>query len=357
MPVDMQTIAKMVGVSRTTVHRALSRSGRISEETRRKILDVARQLDYRPNNLARGLRSQKSATIGIIVTGLNTFYSTILGGAEDLAAENGYSILLARSGGSPAREVEDLDVLREKRVDGIIVAPAHPVRSAPYFKKLLDTGPPFVFIDREVEGIPADSVSTDNFTGGLIVGRHLISIGRTKIAFGCVEDTEMEATSIRERLRGLNAALDEAGLPLVAMIGAGMSAAGSRAAFASAAIESFIRDGGKADAIFAANDATAIGILVKLQRMGIAVPDDVALVGFDGLDISCYVRPALTTVKQPTRQMGEEAVRLLLERISADNGERYSKRILLPPELVVRESCGAKRPGDPSIPLDEEFLE
>ena len=347
--------AETVGVSKTTVHRALSNSGRISEDTRQKILKAARDLDYRPNNLARGLRSRKSATVGFIVTGLNTFYSSILEGAEELAVESGYSILLARSGGDPEREMMNLDILREKRVDGILVAPSHSRAGADYYRKLLDTGPPFVFFDRDLPGTEADCVMTDNFTGGLMAGRHLVSVGRTNIAFGCVSDIEMQSTSVKERLRGFRTALAEAGLSVGAMVGESRQGGGSHALFAAGAMVDYVQGGGKLDAVFAANDAAAVGIMTGLRRVGLVVPDDVAVVGFDGLGIASYLRPSLTTVRQPTKQMGMEAMRLLQESMTESNGARHRKRILLAPQLVVRESCGTRSFGDWDLTLEDDL--
>jgi LacI family transcriptional regulator len=125
------------------------------------------------------------------------------------------------------------------------------------------------------------------------------------------------------------------------MIGEGRCAKGSQQSFAKGVVQEFIREGGKVDAILAANDVTAIGVVNGLQRMGVSVPDDIAVVGFDDLEIATYIRPALTTIRQPIRRMGEEAVKLLLERISNEGSVARTKHLLLPPELVVRESCGA----------------
>jgi LacI family transcriptional regulator len=342
MPADMKTIAEQVGVSKTTVHRALANAGRISPETREKILRVAAELDYRPNNLARGLRSQKSATVGLVVIGLtNSFYATILEGVESVATESGYSVLIARTLGSPAREVQHLDVLREKRADGMIIAPASPTQNVEYYRKLRSSGIPFVFIDRYLPSVDSDYVMTDSFLGAYMAGRHLISLGRKKVGFAGVPGAEMLSTSITERIRGLTTALVEAGLEPPAMIGAGVPSMTPQEGFAVASIRKFFEDGNRVDAVLGGNDDTAIGIIKGLQEMGIAVPDDVSVVGFDDLDIAPYVQPALTTVRQPAREMGEEALRLLLERMSADPNTPF-KHVLLLPELVVRESCGAK---------------
>lgn len=342
MPADMKTIAERVGVSKTTVHRALANVGRISPETREKILKVAAELDYRPNNLARGLRSQKSATIGFVVIGLtNSFYSTILEGVESVSTDTGYSILVARTEASPSRELQHLNVLREKRVDGIIIAPTHPTQNLEMFRRLREAGTPFVFIDRFMPSIDADYVLTDNFMGGYLAGKHLVSLGRKRIGFGTVPGSEMSATSVSERVRGLKAALEEAGVDAPAMIGEGLPGFRPQEGFAAASVERYLQDGGRIDGVFGCNDNTAIGVITGLRRMGLRVPEDVSVVGFDDLDIAPYVQPALTTIRQPARRLGEEAMRLLLERMSSGLGAAW-QHLLLPPQLVVRDSCGAK---------------
>lgn len=339
MPVDMKTIAERVGVSKTTVHRALNNVGRISPETREKIIKVAAELDYKPNNLARGLRSQKSITIGLVVIGLtNSFYATILEGVENIATETGYSVLIARTTGSVKREVKHLDLLREKRVDGIIIAPAHPVENAAYFERIRETGIPFVFIDRNVPSVESDYVMTDNYLGAYMAGKHLASLGRKKICIAILPGNEMISTSATERLRGLTAALLEAGLEPPAWIGQGMPSQKPQEAFAAVAVEKFLKDGGEVDGVFAINDNTAIGVITGLKHMSLSVPGDVSVVGFDDLDIAPFIQPPLTTVRQPSRQIGEEAVHLLLRRI--DNPSISYKHLLLPPELIIRESCG-----------------
>ena len=345
MTADMKTIAERVGVSKTTVHRALSNVGRISSETREKILKVAAELDYRPNSLARGLRSRKSATIGFVVIGLtNSFYSAILEGVETVSSEHGYSILVARTSARPSREIQHLDLLREKRVDGAIIAPADPKENTEYYKRLQDVGIPFVFIDRYMPSIDSDYVMTDNYLGGYMAGQHLVKLGRKHIGFGCLSGNEMRSTSASERLRGFTAALDEAGLGPPIMLGKDLPGFQPQEGFAAASVERHVQDGGDLDGIFGVNDNTAIGAIAGLKNLRLDVPGDVSVVGFDDLDISQYLQPALTTVRQPTRQLGAEAMKLLVERMSARHHGPY-EHMLLPPELVIRESCGAKNKG------------
>jgi len=356
MSVDMRTIAAHVGVSRTTVHRALTNTGRISEDTRRKILQAARELGYLPNDLARGLRSRRSAVIGYATPGMSPFQASVLAGVEDVADRNGYSILIACSWLNQEREIRGLDTLREKRVDGIIACPAHPQVNADYYRRLLDTGPPFVFIDREMPGVETDCVTTDNYTGGLLAGRHLVSLGRKKMVFGCVPGTEMQATSVTERLRGFRAALVEAGLPLVAMIGEGRAKRVNLRAHAAVAMAEYLQDGRELDAVFAVNDGVASGMMCALRRTGLKVPDDVSVVGFDGLEVALHSWPPLTTIKQPTAQMGREAMRLLLERISVEGAARSRERIVLTPKLVIAGSCGSTEYDPSDLSFDDHYL-
>lgn len=348
MSADMKTIAERVGVSKTTVHRALANAGRISPETREKILKVAQELDYRPNNLARGLRSQKSASVGLVVIGLtNSFYATILEGVESIATDNGYSVLIARTLGNPSRELRHLDVLREKRADGMIIAPAHPGQNVEYYRKLRDSGIPFVFIDRHVPAIESDYVMTDNYLGGYMAGRHLVALGRKKIGFGALPGFERVSTSVTERLRGLTAALEEAGLEPPVLVGGDVPPVSPQESYAAAGVKAFFDGGGRIDGILGPNDDSAIGIIKGLKEVGLRIPDDVSVIGFDDLDIAPYVQPALTTVRQPARQIGEEALRLLLDRINSDRSDGF-RHVLLAPELIVRESCGARSEAEPS---------
>ncbi len=353
MASGMRAIAERVGVSKTTVQRALSNSGRISEKTRLKVLQAARELDFRPNNLARALRFQKSTTIGLVLCSLSSLSDLVLGGAEVLARQHGYGILVTCSRLDPVSETRGLDMMREKRVDGMIVFPAHPEINADYYRKLQQTGPPFVFIDREMPGIDADCVMTDNFAGGLMAGRHLISLGRREMAFACVCGVEALATSVTERLRGFRTALEEAGMPVEALIGEGTPPRAPLAGFAAAAMADYLQGGGKLDAVFAANDSVAVGVMHTLRRVGLRVPDDVSVVGFDGLEIASSAWPMLTTIGQPVDQVGEEAMKLLLESMSPGPAARCPKRILLTPKLLIGGSCGSEDHRDSALPFDD----
>jgi len=352
MPIDMQTIANMLGISKTTVHRALTNSGRISPQTKARIIELAQQLDYHPNNLARGLRRQKSATIGVLAVGIAySFYAGILDGVEEVAASEGYNVLLACSHGLPDREIEQLNMMREKRVDGMIIAPSTPTENLDYYRRMIDAQVPFVLIDRYLPDLDTHYVTTDNFRGGYIAGEHLISLGRRKLGFVTTTSNERSATSVIGRAAGLAAAALDHKLPPVEIIGEDTPDIDCSEEFARRAVLRFVQSGRMVDGILAVNDPLAIGAIFGFREAGLRVPEDVAVVGYDDLLVAPYVQPPLTSVRQQKKRIGEEAARLLFQMI---NGNLYGQspvHVLLSPELVIRESCGASKFSGPKWPL------
>jgi DNA-binding LacI/PurR family transcriptional regulator len=341
MSADMEAIAEYAGVSRTTVSRVLANKGRISEKTRQKVLQVARELDYLPNDVARALRAKKSATVGYCACALTSLDSQIILGAEQMARSNSYNILVNCSLLDPTHEIQNIEILREKRVDGVIVFPSHPETNAHYYQRLLDTGFPIVFVDRDMPGVEANSVMTDNYTGGLLAGRHLVSLGRRKMVFVSNFGQDRLATSISERLRGFRAALAEAGLSAPAVLGDD-----EPEHYATQALAKYIQSGNELDAVFAVNDSVAANVMFGLHHMGLRVPDDVSIVGYDGLDIQSWTTPRLTSIGQPAREIGREAMRLLLDSITAGESVRCPVRILLTPKLIIGGSCGSRQDCD-----------
>lgn len=344
MPADMKTLAEMLGVSKTTVHRALTNTGRISPRTKEKVLALAKELNYRPNRLARGLRSRRSASIGVVLTGIKSSYSSaLLEGIETIAFEGGYSILLSCSHCYPELETKHLDVLREKMVDGIILVPAHPEANAGYYQQMLDDGAPVVFMDRYVPEVDAYCVMTDNRTGGYLAAKHLTELGHRDLAFFTTPEIERESTSVCERLAGFTEGAREAGIESVQVIGPGAEECRPVEEYARRAIRSFFASGTRVTAIMTVNDNLAFGALRGLIEEGLRVPDDVSLVGYDDLDINPYIHPAMTAVSQPKQAMGREAVRILLGLIEGRISKAEPKRVLLKPELIVRETTSAPR--------------
>jgi DNA-binding LacI/PurR family transcriptional regulator len=332
----MKEIAERVGVSKTTVHRALTGSGRISARTRERIVAVAAELDYAPNIVARSLRRQRTGTIGIITNGMsNSFYPSLLAAIEEAATGQGFSLLLACSSGSPEIESANIELLREKRVDGLLVSPASPVRNAADYERLKRAGVPFVYIDRFIPSVGADAVMTDHHLAGQIIASHLIGAGRRDIGVILPLNERQQVTSIQERMAGL---MEVAGRrdARVTLIG-DTAVTGPWEDYAAQSLGAFLDRGGRVDAVFGINDQIALGAMWACHNRGLRVPDHVAVVGYDDLEISSFVTPRLTTIRQPTRQIAWEAVKLLLSAIGSGRPEE-PVHMRLRPTLMERES-------------------
>lgn len=339
--VSMETIAQKLGVSRTTVHRALTNTGGISAGTRRRVSQMAEELGYRPNLLARGLRLQCSGFIGVVVTVLtSSFYAHVLEGIESTVRQKGGSLLLACSYARPDAERELVELFLEKAIDGLIVLPSDPEANRDYFSGLAAEGIPLVFVDRLMPGVDVDSVATDNLLGGYLAGCHLVQLGRKKIAFVATVSQERRTTSVQARLNGCNRALEESGREPATVLGPKVRDMLPEQRFAYEAVSEYLGSGGELDGVFAAHDGLAAGAMEALKEAGRQVPEEVAVVGFDDQDISAYLQPPLTTIRQPMRQIGEEACQLLFRRLAEDDGSPPRQRVSLKPTLIVRESCG-----------------
>lgn len=339
--VDMDVIAHEVGVSKTTVFRALHNKGRIHPQTRQRILEVASRLGYRPNLVARSLRLQKTSTIGLVAIGLTGwFYSHVLEGVDEVAQANEYGVLIACSYGYPDREREIVQMLLDKRADGLIIAPADPEENFDFYRQLIETHVPIVFIDRYIPGLSVDHVATDNELGGYLATQHLLKLGRRRIVFVSTASRERRATSVVGRFNGYRKALAEFGISEAVELGPGAPDVAPEEEYAYSAVSRYLQQGGQLDGVFAVNDDAAYGAIRALQAHGLRVPEDVSVVGFDNQDTSAFISPPLTTVAQPMREMGMRAAHLLLEK--ANRGSATPpQQILLEPTLVIRRSCGA----------------
>ncbi len=337
MAADIKSIAKILGVSTTTVSRALTDKGRISPKTREKVKQLAKKLDYRPNALARGLQARKSASIGVlIIDTAGSFYPKILAGIDRIAEHREYSVLLAFSGGSSEREIKRIELFREKQVDGLIIAPSDPSENVEYYRQLAAADIPFVLIDRYFPALETDCVATDNFKGGYLAGKHLASIGRKKLGFVTNISTERSNTAVVERLAGFKAAISEWGLEGPEVIGENIPDILPQEEFARQAMHKFLLSGKEIDGVFATNDYIALGVRTALWESGKKVPEDVSLVGFDDIELAPFMNPPLTTLRQKSYDIGEQAVALLFERIGSKTEGRTAKKILIRPELIIR---------------------
>lgn len=348
----MDMIASLAGVSKTTVHRALSNSGRISQGTRDKILKIADDLGYRPNLIASGLRRSRTGTLGFVVSGISgTFFSRVLEGMEDEAQRNGLRVFLCSSQANWDLEQSLVKTLVDSRVDGIVVSSVGGSAATALYRRLLASGIKLVVIDNPIAGVDADLVSCDHSAGGYLLGRHMAALGYRDHAFVALPIHPDVPESLYLRVEGYNRALKEHGLaPLTVYEGDLREAAGdlgttSFSELCRRAMNRFLTPHlaeFRHDAIFAQYDHLALATIDVLKSRGLRIPDDLAVVGFDDQDFTEYVDPPLTTVRQPLHAIGREAVQRLLARINGSDAP--AQRVLLAPTLVTRASCGAHRP-------------
>lgn len=327
--VTIKDVAARANVAVSTVSRVLNNSSYVSESTRERVLQAIRELNYHPNNLARGLTTGKTGVIGLMIPDItNPFFPVLARGVEDAANARGYAVILCNTDGNSRQEEVYLQMLREQRVDGIIFSSASSGRQV--IEDLLSERMPLVLIDRKIEGVKVNTVIVDNLGSSCEITRYIIGKGHRRIGF--IGGPHHLATS-RDRLAGYRMALSEAGIPVDEdLIKEGDFRYSSGYANMQALFELGVT------AVFAANDLMAIGAIRALEEMGKGVPQDVAVAGFDDIMMASLIKPALTTVCQPTYRMGVIAADLLIDQI-AGNACAEPDTIVLKPNLVIRESC------------------
>lgn len=332
-PTSIKDIARIAKVSSSTVSRALQNSPLISRSTSERIHSIAKESGYRASAIARGLVTQRTKTIGVVVTTIaDPFVSEVVNGIEDCGNDHGYSVFLANSNADPLRETRVVHSFSERRVEGVVVTSSRV--GALYRPLLSEMRIPIVLVNNQHPGEFVNSVMIDNVKGSSDVTNHLIKLGHRRIAylgdrFGYQSDTE--------RFTGYRQALEGAGhpfLPELVVHGDGKCDGGM------AAVDALFKLPKPPTAIFCYNDMTALGALHQLRVHKLRVPEDVSVVGFDDLFIASYTQPPLTTVRQPRRVMGRMAMESLLKLIS---GEDSAITIKVPAELIVRESTAPPR--------------
>jgi LacI family transcriptional regulator len=325
----MKDVAELAEVSVSTVSHVLNGTRKVSEETRGGVLAAVEELGYRPNLLAKGLKTRRTFTIGLLISDIqNAFFTSLVRGVEDEALSRGYHLFLCNTDEDPGREDEYVTELAKKRVDGLMVAPS--ARREDYVRRLRAEGVPFVFVDREVEGVEADVVSVDNKTGMGLIAEHLVGLGHRRI--GMISGPLDKASGF-ERYTGLKEALDDLGAPLeegLVRFGDFRTTGGMEAARGLMGLPS------PPTALVIANNQMTLGAMLAAKEAGLVIPKDISLVGFDDPEWAPLADPPLTALAQPTYEMGVRAAELLLDRI--ENGGGETSRLLLRPWLEVRES-------------------
>lgn len=332
MAATLHEVGIRAGVSAMTVSQVVNGRGGVDMETRRRVEEAIQALDYVPNWIARGLISQKTQTIGLIVPDVvNPFFAPVVRGAESAARKAGYRVLLCNSEGDLRLEREYIEDLVAHRVEGLMLAPASD-RSRSSILSLLRGGFPLVLIDRALPDADCDLIVSDNANGARRLIEHLIGIGHREIAH--VTDAEDTSTG-RERLRGYRDALDAAGIPFQSELVVRTTVdriGGYRAA------QEILRRDPLPTAIFAVNNMTAVGTMEALRERGLSVPRDMGLVCFDDVEHLAVLSPFLTVIDQPAETFGSLGAQLLLERMTGKASSR-PRRVILQTDLIVRKSC------------------
>lgn len=330
-------VAKLAGVSAATVSHVMNESRFVSDETKQKVLQAMEALRYRRDGVARSLRRSETGTIGLVISDItNPYFSDLVRGVEDALYGRGEShgLVLCNTDEDAEKEKLHIGVLLERRVDGLIVAPAG--GNEAYFSDLVASGVPIVMVDRDQPGLPIDSIVVDNREAAARLTSHLISLGHRRI--GALQ-AGLDATSIHDRVDGYRDALAAAGIPFEPEL-MQISASDIDAAYEVA--HRMLAADPRPSAFFCTNNFMTLGLVRAMTSLGLSSPKDVALVGFDDFPWAADFRPRLTVAAQPAYAIGRQAVSLLYDRLgAAKNAEPIGQRHVLPVDIIIRESCGS----------------
>lgn len=340
----LSDVARTAGVTSMTVSRVVNQTGYVSDETREKVLRAVKDLNYRRNGLARGLKRQRTDTIGLVLGDIANPYSTELARSiKDITGERGYNLFICISEHSAKEDVAAFESLTDHQVDGIIVATRSNGMGDKYLHEMIERGVPIVCIGRDFHNENADSVAVDALNGGFQATQHLIDLGHQKIAF--IGATLSSGAKLK-RFQGYLQALQTNNLPIeerfiTGNIEASEDSPGySTEKLGYEAMKRLLVLPNRPTAVFARNDFTAIGAINAIKESGLRIPNDISIVGFDDIPMAMHTYPALTTVRQPTRRQGLLAAEFLLRRIEAKNTVESEEKVL-ECELIVRESTGS----------------
>jgi DNA-binding LacI/PurR family transcriptional regulator len=335
-PVTIKDIARLLGISVSTVSRALKDHPDISAETKEKVNETARKLNYRPNALALGLKSSKSNTIGVIIPEIvHFFFSSVISGIEDAAYETGYNVMVCQTNEMYDREAMVAKALLDHRVDGVLVSVAKNSTKFDHLILLQDNGIPLVFFDRVCSFIESDAVVVDDYKGAYMATEHLISIGCKNIVHLAAPENlligELRKVGYCRALEDHNIPVDPYNIYLC-----------DTSEKVEEKIGRILAREPKPDGFFAVNDSTAIAVIQHLKKAHYRVPEDIAVVGFGDGPVATIISPTLTTVEQNGYEIGYEATRYLLDRITKCATGIAARKKVFTPQLVKRESTARK---------------
>jgi len=330
--VTIYDVAKALNISPSTVSRGLKNHPHIKKETKKKILTTAREMGYQHNQFASNLRQKHTNTIGVVVPKLNSYFmATVISGIEKITSENGYGLIISQSQESWKKEISCISTLFNSRVDGLLVSLSFDTKNMDHFNIILNKDIPIVFFDRVADCYGCMNIVIDNYKAGYEATSHLIEQG-------CKRIMHMGGNLLRnvysERFRGYKQALDDNKIEIdqnLIILSDLSIEAGKEIA------KKILKIMPRPDGIFASNDASAVAIIVELEKAGVKIPDEIAVVGFNNEPISQVVQPNLSTVNYPAMEIGEIAATSLINKLKNSQSDNLST-IVLKHNLIIRKS-------------------
>jgi LacI family transcriptional regulator len=336
--ITIHDIAKKLNISASTVSRALKDNPVISKATREKIKKAAEEMGYRPNVMAANFRTKRTNTIGVIVPLINRhFFSSVISGIEEVAYDQGFTVTISQSNDNLEKEKKIAQTLFENRVDGVILSIGMETKEIDHLQLFSNRNIPLVFFDRIVDEIDSYKIVVNDFEGGYRATQHLIEQGAKRIAH---IGGPLNLKIYKNRQEGYTKALADAGLAIENSL---IINGNLRRDDGYNATKMLMKLPHRPDAIFCANDTTALSAIIYLQEIGIKVPDEVAIVGFSNEPFSQVVTPSISTIKQPGFLMGKKAAELIISQINSSEEQTDFQTIVMPTELIVRDSSKKKK--------------
>jgi LacI family transcriptional regulator/LacI family repressor for deo operon, udp, cdd, tsx, nupC, and nupG len=336
MSVSIYDIAKKARVAPSTVSRALEDHPRIGAETKKRIQELAKEMGYVPSTVAKSLASNKTWTIGMVLASISDpFMGRVVEGVEQVAIGAGFNVFISTSQNDRQREMAVIEMLQKRRVDGIIVIASHVFDQYPRF--FGHSKVPIVIINEQEPWETMHFVTVDDVHAAQVAVEHLLALGHHRVGYVGVTN---RPKSNQYRLKGYQSALEASGIALDPALIVTSHTSEDHAKRGEASLEPLLAAG--ATAVFCFNDTTAIGLLAACYKRGLCVPDDLSIIGFDDIDIAAYTIPPLTTIRQPRFELGQRAMRMMLNLL---NGQEPENQIV-PGELVVRQTTARLLSGN-----------
>ena len=337
---SLADIAKALSVSKTLVSLVLNGKGNevgINVDTQKRVVAKAQELNYKPNQFARGLRMGKSNTLGLVVSDIsNTFYAKICRSAEDYAARNGYNLFICSSDENAVKELHLIQMLVDRQVDGLIISTSQ--ETTKEFTRLKKLKLPFVLIDRHFPRLDANYVTVDNFQGGYDATKHLLDIGHKRVGHLTISPSHL--ITVKERTRGYREALKDAGIRYEKSLVREIPFYNIHTRVKQE-VKELLRSPHNISALFVANNNLATAVIECMNELQLRIPHDLALVSFDDVELFKLCYPPVTAVSQPIEEIGRKATEILIGQLKNPEKIGQTEKVVLKTDLVIRRSCGS----------------